>query len=120
MGSPALIVRFEPLPGLAALERRWCAVEATGAPNFFTGWTWTGSWLRATGARPVLLSVRDDAGGEVGLALIGRSKNRRLLGRVATLRINEAGDADADRAFIEYNGPLCRAGQEAALCRAIR
>lgn len=118
MGLPALSVRFEPLPALAALERRWCALEAAAAPNFFTGWTWMGSWLRATAARPVLLSVRD-GGVELGLALIGRSMDKRLLGRVPTLRLNEAGVPDADRAFIEYNAPLAVKGQEAAVATAI-
>ncbi|MFT3968019.1 MAG: CelD-like protein, partial [Sphingobium sp.] len=117
MGQAALTVTFEPLPDLAALELRWRGVEARAAPNFFTGWTWMGSWLRATGARPELLAVRD-GDEEIALALIGRSFDRRLLGRAATLRLNEAGDAAADRAFIEYNAPLCRAGQEAAAARA--
>ncbi|HEX7871817.1 MAG TPA: GNAT family N-acetyltransferase [Sphingobium sp.] len=119
MGQAAHIVRFEPLPDLSALEARWRGVEADAAPNFFTSWTWMGSWLRATGARPELLSVVDDGGREVALALIGRSSDKRLLGRAATLRINEAGDAAADRAFIEYNAPLCRAGVEHAVAQAI-
>lgn len=119
MGQAALSVRFEPLPGLPALALRWRALEAASAPNFFTGWTWMGSWLRATGVRPILLSVRTDAGQEVGLALIGRSSDRRLLGRVTTLRINEAGDADADRMFVEYNAPLSALGQEGAVASAI-
>lgn len=115
----ALTVQFEPLPEPAALEPRWRAVEARAAPHFFTGWTWMGSWLRATGARPDLLSVRDAGGEEVALALIGRSLDKRLLGRVATLRLNEAGEATADRAFIEYNAPLCHTGQEGAVAGAI-
>lgn len=119
MGSSALSVRFEPLPGLPALELRWRALEAVAAPNFFTEWTWMGSWLRATSARPILLSVRDGAGAELGLALIGRSRDKRLLGRVATLRLNEAGVPDADRAFIEYNAPLAARGQEGAVATAI-
>ncbi|HEX7854227.1 MAG TPA: GNAT family N-acetyltransferase [Sphingobium sp.] len=114
-----LSVRFEPLPDLAALEPRWRALEAAAVPNFFTGWTWMGSWLRATGVRPELLTVTDAAGQEVALALIGRSSDKRLLGRVATLRLNEAGDAQADRAFIEYNAPLCRKGQEGAVAAAL-
>jgi CelD/BcsL family acetyltransferase involved in cellulose biosynthesis len=101
------------------LEPRWCALEAASAPGFFTGWTWMGSWLRATGVRPELMTVRDEAGGDVALALIGRSSERRLLGAVPTLRLNEAGDARADRAFIEYNAPLCRSGEEGAVAQAM-
>ncbi|MET0363674.1 MAG: GNAT family N-acetyltransferase [Sphingobium sp.] len=119
MGQAAYSVHFEPLPDLSALEARWRVVQAEAAPNVFTGWTWMGSWLRATGVRPQLLSVQDAEGVDVALALIGRSSDKRLLGRVATLRLTEAGDAAADRAFIEYNAPLCRAGQEEAAARAI-
>lgn len=119
MGQAALTVHFEPLPDPAVLAPRWQALEVAAAPNFFTSWTWMGSWLRATGARPEALCVRDGAGREVGLALIGRSPEKRLLGRVAMLRLNEAGDARADRAFIEYNAPLCRAGLETDVAHAI-
>lgn len=119
MGHAALSVQFEPLPDLAVLEPRWRALEAQATPSFFTGWTWMGSWLRATGARPDLLTVRDDAGADVAFALVGRSREKRLLGRVPTLRLNEAGDVQADRAFIEYNAPLCRSGQEGDALLAI-
>ena len=119
MGQAALSVHYEPLPEPAMLEPRWRALEAEAKPNFFTGWTWMGSWLRATGARPDLLTVRDDAGADVALALVGRSREKRLLGRVPTFRLNEAGDAKADRAFIEYNAPLCRRGQERDVTLAI-
>lgn len=115
----ALCTRFEPLADPAALAPRWQALEAAAAPNFFTGWTWMGSWLRATGARPEVLSVHDADGTEVALALLGRSRDKRLLGRIPTLRLNEAGDAAADRAFIEYNAPLCVAGLEAPVATAI-
>lgn len=118
MGHAALSVQFDRLPDLAALEPRWRALEAAAPPNFFTGWTWMGSWLRATGATPDLLAVTED-GREIALALIGRSTDKRLLGRVATLRLNEAGDAAQDRAFIEYNAPLAVAGHEAEVASAI-
>lgn len=116
---PTLTVRQEPLPDLAVLAERWRALEADAAPNVFTGWTWMGSWLRATQARPELLSLCDEAGQDVALALLGRSSEKRPFGRVATLRLNEAGERAADRAFIEYNAPLCRAGSEDAVAKAI-
>lgn len=119
MGTSALSVHFEPLPDLAALEPRWRALEAVAAAHFFTGWTWMGSWLRATGVRPELLLVRDEAGSDIALALIGRSSDKRLIGRIPTLRLNEAGDVRADRAFIEYNAPLSVRGQERAVAAAI-
>lgn len=119
MGTSHLDARFEPVSDLPVLEARWRALEALAAPNIFTSWTWIGSWLRATGARPELLAVADASGADVALALVGPSHDKRLLGRVATFRLNEAGDAKADRAFIEYNAPLCRAGDEAAAAQAI-
>jgi len=114
----ALTVKFEPLPELAVLEPRWRTVEGRASPNFFNGWTWMGCWLRATGARPDLLVVRDGVD-EVGLALIGRSQDKRLFGRVATLRLNEAGEVATDRAFIEYNTPLAHGGREAEVAQAV-
>lgn len=119
MGDGALTAELLPLPELAALQARWRALEELAPANVFTSWTWIGSWLRATGARPELLAVRDGSGTDVALALIGRSREKRLLGRVAVLRLNEAGDATADRVFIEYNAPLCRAGEEMAAAKAI-
>jgi CelD/BcsL family acetyltransferase involved in cellulose biosynthesis len=100
-----LSAAFSPLPAMAELERRWRALEGQGACSFFLGWTWTASWLEASGARPELLSVTDD-GREVALALVGRTLAPRLLGRAATLAWNQSGDPVLDRAFIEYNGLL--------------
>jgi CelD/BcsL family acetyltransferase involved in cellulose biosynthesis len=116
---PTPTARFEPLPDLAVLEPRWRALEVQAVPNFFTGWTWVGSWLAATGARPELLVVSDGAGRDVALALVGRSAEKRLLGRVPALRFNEAGEAKADRAFIEYNAPLCVKGRERDAAAAV-
>jgi CelD/BcsL family acetyltransferase involved in cellulose biosynthesis len=95
-----------PLPDMEALGARWRAVEACARSSFFLGWTWTASWLEASGARPDLLSVR--AGGrDVALALVGHAMDRRRLGSTPTLWWNQSGDAGMDRPFIEYNGLLC-------------
>lgn len=103
-----LTVNFEPLPDLSLLAPRWRALEAVSGASFFLGWTWMGSWLSTTGARPELMSVRDGER-DVALALVGRSMDRRKFGSVPTLHMNEAGEAQADRAFIEYNGLLVKA-----------
>jgi hypothetical protein len=100
-----LSAHFALLPALPMLEARWQSLEARGDAGFFLGWTWIGSWLEATGARPELLSISDD-GVDVALALVGRSMAPRLLGRTATLWLNQAGEPGLDRAFIEYNGLL--------------
>jgi len=115
----ALHVRFEPLPDPAMLEPRWRALESAAAPNFFLGWTWIGSWLRATAARPDLAVVSDEGGADVALALIGKGPVKRLLGTVAQLHLNESGNPAADRVFIEYNAPLCRPGSEDSVARAL-
>ena len=109
----------EPLPDLATVERRWRALEQVSAGSFFASWTWMGSWLRATGARPQLLSVRDGDGVEVGLALLGRGRAKQLMGRQWMISLNEAADPAADRSFIEYNAPLARAGREQPVREAI-
>lgn len=114
-----MIVTFESLPGVLLLAARWRALEARAAPSFFQSWCWTGSWLRATGARPALVVVRDDSGEDVALALLGAGREKRLLGSLACLRLNEAAEPAADRAFIEYNAPLAVAGKEAASACAL-
>lgn len=109
----ALTASFSPLPPLDALARRWQALEARSQASFFLGWTWTSAWLETYGVRPDLLKVTDEAGEDVALALVGRAMVRRLLGRVATLSLNQAGKAAADRPFVEYNGLLAATGREA-------
>ncbi|WP_070157497.1 GNAT family N-acetyltransferase [Sphingobium phenoxybenzoativorans] len=101
-----LTATFSPLPPRDQLETRWRALEARAEGSFFLGWTWMESWLSATGATPELLAVKDGAGGDAALALIGRSLDKRLLGRTPTLWLNQAGQYQADRPFIEYNGLL--------------
>ena len=119
MTAAHLIATQEPLPPPDALAPRWQALEARAEGAFFTTWTWIGSWLRATGARPDLVGVRDNEGAEIGLALFGLGREARRLGRQRTLRLNEAGVPDADRMFIEYNAPLARAGREHDVAAAI-
>jgi hypothetical protein len=105
--------RFEPLPDLARLESRWRALESTSDASFFLGWTWIGSWLASTGARPDMLTIEQD-GKDIALALVGHSIDRRALGGVPTLWLNQAGDVEADRPFIEYNGLLVNSSHSSA------
>lgn len=113
------IATLEPLPPLDALAPRWLALEARADATFFSSWTWIGSWLRATNARPDLLSVRSATGDEIGLALLGLGREPNKLGPQRTLRLNEACDADADRVFIEYNAPLSARDAEDVVIAAI-
>lgn len=107
MNEAPLRADLQPLPELPELERRWRALErgCGGAPSFFLSWDWIGPWLAATGARPRLFSVTQGAR-EVALALVGQGARRTKFGAVPMLLLNEAGEEEADRAFIEYNGLL--------------
>ncbi|WP_150294995.1 GNAT family N-acetyltransferase [Sphingobium estronivorans] len=110
----ALTAQFLRLPDLAALGPRWQALEARADGGFFLSWTWMGAWLESYGARPELLAITDDGGQDVALALFGQAMQSRLLGRSATLWLNQSGDPATDRPFIEYNGLLTardRAGE---------
>ena len=99
-------------PDRATLAQRWQALEARSKGSFFLGWTWMSSWLDSYGVRPDLLAVTDDAGRDVALALVGHAMPPRLLGPVATLSLNQSGDPQADRPYVEYNGFLIEAGRE--------
>lgn len=114
----ALTAQFLPLPDRAALSVRWQALEARADGAFFLSWTWVGAWLDSYDFRPELLAVTDEAGGDVALALVGHAMMPRLLGRVATLSLNQSGDAHADRPYVEYNGLLVARGQEAEAATA--
>ncbi|WP_420144810.1 GNAT family N-acetyltransferase [Sphingobium sp.] len=100
-------------PDRAALAQRWQALEARAQGSFFLGWTWVSAWIDSYGLRPDLLTVTDEAGRDVALALMGHAMTPRLLGPVATLSLNQSGDAQADRPYVEYNGLLIEAGREA-------
>lgn len=113
-----LLARFEDMSDPAHLGGRWRALEErAAAPSFFLRWTWIGSWLDALAVAgqplPRLLVLADDAG-DAAFALTGAGRVRRQLGSVPALWLNEAGQREADRPFIEYNGLLARKGAEAA------
>ncbi|WP_340266170.1 GNAT family N-acetyltransferase [Sphingobium mellinum] len=115
----ALTAHFSRLPDLADLAPRWQRLEAASRGSFFLGWTWTAAWLDSYGVRPDLLAVTDGEGRDVALALIGRAMQPRLLGRCATLLLNQSGNAVADRPFVEYNGLLAASGQEQEAADAV-
>ncbi|KMS57056.1 GNAT family N-acetyltransferase [Sphingobium cupriresistens] len=100
-------------PDRATLAERWQALEARSDGSFFLGWTWVGAWLDSYGVRPDLLAVTDATGQDVALALAGHAMRPRLLGDVATLSLNQSGDPQADRPYVEYNGLLVETGREA-------
>ncbi|WP_176597397.1 MULTISPECIES: GNAT family N-acetyltransferase [Sphingobium] len=115
----ALTAQFTRLPDLASLAPRWQALESRAAASFFLGWTWTGAWLESYAVHPELLAVTDPQGQDVALALFGHAMQPRLLGRSATLSLNQSGDPSADRPFIEYNGLLVAKGGEGEATQAV-
>ncbi|MEC3948404.1 GNAT family N-acetyltransferase [Sphingobium sp. HWE2-09] len=99
-------------PDRATLAQRWQALEAQSDASFFLRWTWVGAWLDSYPVHPDLLAIIDEAGQDVALALVGHAMQPRLLGNVATLSLNQSGDVQADRPYVEYNGMLAQAGRE--------
>ena len=114
----ALTAQFTRLPDLASLAPRWQALESRADANFFLGSAWTGAWLESYAVHPELLAVTDGEGRDIALALFGHSMEPRLLGRSATLSLNQSGSPSADRPFIEYNGLLTEAGREGEAMQA--
>jgi len=108
----ALTAHFTRLPDLSTLAPRCQALEARAQGSFFLGWSWTGAWLESYAVRPELLAVTDEQGRDIALALFGHAMQPRLLGRSATLSLNQSGHPGADRPFIEYNGLLTEKGRE--------
>lgn len=108
----ALTARFLPLPDRTDLATRWQALEARSEASFFLRWTWVSAWLENYAPPVELLAVTDSEGNDVALALMGNSQSSRLLGRVATMSLNQSGNPAADRPYVEYNGLLTENGRE--------
>ena len=115
-----VIAQIVPLPPLDRLKSMWRDLEGRAEPSYFLSWHWIGAWLSESGARPVLLvALRHNV--IVGLALIGEDRPRF---RRPTLYLNQAGAAEFDTVYIEYNDFLVdrteakatRAACLAALC----
>ncbi len=113
-----LTARFTSLPDRADLATRWLALEARSEASFFLRWTWVSAWLETYSPAVELLAVTDGAGRDIALALMGRSLTPRLLGKVATLSLNQSGDPVADRPYVEYNGLLMESGREGEATQA--
>ncbi len=122
-GPMSLVTSLHPIDDLAALEMRWRSLEAEAeGASFFLGWTWIGNWLAALEAAslplPQVLAIQE-GGRDVALALFGRGRALRKLGGVPALWLNESGDAEGDRPYVEYNGLLCAAGRAGDAYRAM-
>jgi CelD/BcsL family acetyltransferase involved in cellulose biosynthesis len=90
---------------LAELAADWTDLEARADGNFFLSWRWIGTWLAATGARPLLVKATEN-GKTIALGLLTPCHRKRHLLSLRQLCLHETGTADPDSLTIEYNGFL--------------
>lgn len=103
----AAVIEINRLAAPAALKPVWLALEGRSDASFFLSWNWIGTWLETTGARPLVVTLRQ-GDSVLGLALVQDSRQRRL--GVIPVRVgalHETGAARQDSLYIEYNGALC-------------
>jgi CelD/BcsL family acetyltransferase involved in cellulose biosynthesis len=106
----AAVIEINRLDSAAALKPVWLDLEGRSEASFFLSWNWIGTWLETTGARPLVVTLRE-GGTVLGLALVQDSRPRRL-GVIPTRvgALHETGVARQDSIYIEYNGALCTPG----------
>jgi CelD/BcsL family acetyltransferase involved in cellulose biosynthesis len=115
------VAQIEPLPPLKQLEAIWRDLERRADSSFFLSWHWIGTWLAESGIQPALLVAHRNSV-IVGLALIGQDCPRFGPLRLPRIHLNQAGVADLDCVYIEYNDVLVDCtGAEAtrAACLAV-
>jgi CelD/BcsL family acetyltransferase involved in cellulose biosynthesis len=99
------------LPDLAA---SWMELETRSAGGFFLSWRWIGSWLSATGAKPILVKASEN-GRVAALGLLVPARRRRFLFSVNQLCLHESGLAEQDAVMIEHNNFLVARSAPAGL-----
>jgi len=87
---------------LARLAADWMELEPRAAGNFFLSWRWIGTWLRTTGARPLLVRATEN-NGLIALGLLTPCRRKRHFLSVRQLCLHETGMAEFDALTIEYN-----------------
>jgi CelD/BcsL family acetyltransferase involved in cellulose biosynthesis len=105
------VSRSTELPDLAA---SWVELETRADTGFFLSWRWIGSWLSATGARPLLVQATQN-GRIAALGLLTPSRRRRLFLSVNQLCLHETGVAHFDGVMIEHNNFLVARSAPAGL-----
>ena len=91
--------------GLPDLAADWMALESRADGGFFLSWRWMESWLKASGAKPLLVKAVD-AGCIVALGLLNPVHRRRHFLSVNQLCLHETGRAECDAVMIEHNNFL--------------
>ncbi|HSS13325.1 MAG TPA: GNAT family N-acetyltransferase, partial [Rhizomicrobium sp.] len=97
---------------LAELAADWTDLEDRADGNFFLSWRWIGTWLGASGARPVLVKATEN-GRTIALGLLTPCRRKRHFLSINQLCLHETGVADSDSLTIEYNGFLTARGAAA-------
>jgi CelD/BcsL family acetyltransferase involved in cellulose biosynthesis len=90
---------------LAGLALQWRELEQRADGNFFLSWRWIGSWLRATGAQPLLVTA-SESGKILALGLVTPCRRKRHFLSINQLCLHETGIAAFDALTIEYNNFL--------------
>jgi CelD/BcsL family acetyltransferase involved in cellulose biosynthesis len=87
---------------LAQLAADWTELEPRAEGNFFLSWRWIGSWLRTTGAHPLLVRATENSE-LIALGLLTPCRRKRHFLSVGQLCLHETGMAEFDALTIEYN-----------------
>src|ERR1700688_4879910 len=90
---------------LSDLTARWTELESRADGGFFLSWRWIGTWLRTTGARPLLVTA-SEKNVTIALGLLAASRKRRHFISVDQLSLHETGLPDVDALMIEHNNFL--------------
>lgn len=105
---------------LAQLAADWMELEARAEANFFLSWRWMDTWLRTTGARPLLVRATEN-NQPFALGLLTPCRRKRHFLSVNQLYLHETGVAEFDALTIEYNNFLiARAAPTDALSDILR
>jgi CelD/BcsL family acetyltransferase involved in cellulose biosynthesis len=80
-------------------------LESRADGGFFLSWRWMESWLRATGATPLLVKAQD-GNRTMALGLLNPVRRRRHFISVNQLCLHETGRAECDAVMIEHNNFL--------------
>jgi CelD/BcsL family acetyltransferase involved in cellulose biosynthesis len=90
---------------LSGLAADWMELESRADGGFFLSWRWMGSWLKASGAQPLLVKAQKD-GKTVALGLLNPVRRRRHFLSVSQLCLHETGRSECDAVMIEHNNFL--------------
>lgn len=113
-------VSVEIVRDVANIESSWKDLEARADHSFYLSWLWIGTWLRhlPKGADPHVVIARA-ADTIVGLAIVCRRGIWHLGPRARTRwLLNETGDPQFDRLFVEHNGILADRSSASGLATA--